>query len=852
MKSKMFVLHSIKAQVTLSTLAIFVFSLWALSYYASRMLEDDMQHMLGEQQFAAASLVAHQVNDELVNRIWALELTAAEIGTALMEKPFDLQSRLQQRPLVRGMFNGGVWVSGPDGTVIASDWPARSGGSAAERDYLMSVLQDNKPAFSKPISGEVWRNSIFATVVPIHDASGNVIGALVGLTDLGKPNFLDNLVNRGHAQQGGFLLVAPKQRLIITATDRALVVQAMPALGVNQMFDRYADGYEGYGVSVSERGLEELSAAKGIPVAGWVLGVTLPSTEVFAPVHGMQRRMLLATLALTLLAGVLTGWTLRRQLAPVSSTVRALAKLSDPSQLQQPLPISREDEIGNLIEGFNRLMVHRQALQDDLQATLNASPDLIFDVGIDGRLYAVHTRSAHLLIAPAQTLTGKLVQDVLPADAAATIMDTLSEANARGYSSGKMICLALPTGVHWFELSGARKLPLPGQMQRFIVISRDISERNRAEKDLRQALASVEKANQSKSRFLAAASHDLRQPMAALALYTGMLGGAVKPGQDKLVSHMQTCVDSLSGMLDDLLDLSKFDAGVLVPTMTDFSVDGLCASLQTLYQSKAAEKGLRLRCRHSAQLALHTDQRMMHRLVGNLIDNAVAYTVQGGVLVATRRRSGRLWLEVWDTGVGMEKNQIPLIFEEFRQLGDGARNRGSGLGLSIVSKLGLLLGLEIRVRSWPGRGSVFSVSLPEAGTPVAALVVPPTLVASQTFTIGVVEDNAVLLRALVLMLQWLGHTVFSGVTGAQLLERLAGQKPDILVCDYRLGAGETGLDVIAAARVQFGPRLPAIILTGDTAPDVLRTIVKQGIPVYCKPVASEVLETYIRQAVEGS
>jgi PAS domain-containing protein len=463
------------------------------------------------------------------------------------------------------MFNGGVWVSGPDGTVIASNVPTLVGASYADRDYMVSVLKDNKPAISKPITGKVLKDAIFAIAVPIHDANGKVIGALAGVTDLGKPNFLDNFVSPVHGKQGGSLLAAPKHRLIITATDKALAMQAMPALDVNQMFDRYADGYEGYGISVNAQGLEELIAGKGVPIAGWVFSVATPATEAFAAIHSMQQRMLLATLALTLLAGVLTWWTLRRQLAPLMSAVRALAKLSEPSQLPQPLSISRKDEIGNLIEGFNRLMAHRQALQDDLQATLNASPDLIFDVGIDGRLYAVHTRSAHLLVASAHTLIDKLVQDVLPADAAATIMDTLSEANARGYSSGQRICLALPTGVHWFELSGARKPPLPGQMQRFIVISRDISERNRAEKDLRQALASVEMANQSKSRFLAAASHDLRQPMAALALYTGMLSGVVKPGQDKLVSHIQTCVDSLSGMLDDLLDLSKFDAGVLGP-----------------------------------------------------------------------------------------------------------------------------------------------------------------------------------------------------------------------------------------------------------------------------------------------
>jgi PAS domain S-box-containing protein len=384
-----------------------------------------------------------------------------------------------------------------------------------------------------------------------------------------------------------------------------------------------------------------------------------------------------------------------------------------------------------------------------------------------------------------------------------------------------------------------------GKPLRMIGTHSDISQRRNADKNLRQALAATEKANDSKSRFVAAASHDLRQPMAALALYAGMLGAAVKPGQEMLVSHLQCCIDSLSGMLKDLLDVSKLDAGVLEPTISNFSMDSFGASLMTIYDAKAADKGLQLRWRHDAHITVSTDRQMLHRLIGNLIDNALAYTDQGGVLVATRRRAGVLWLEVWDTGVGMAQDQIPVIFEEFRQLGDNARNRGSGLGLAIVIKMAKLLGLEIRVRSRLGRGSVFSIALPEGDTLVP--VPQPTPTAVPALIIGLVEDNRQVLDALVMTLEVLGHTVFAGTSGAELLDQLGEKVPDVVISDFRLGQGETGVDVIAAARARFGPNLPVIILTGDSDPNLVSGFGKE-VAVLIKPIQIKEVQAALVQA----
>ena len=356
MSSRFSLSRSLKTRVTLYTLAIFVFSLWSLSFYSSQMLQDDMQRVLGEQQFATASRIAAEINDNLSDRIAALKLIAKEIDPQLIGNPAALQARLEQRPILSIMFNGGTWVSAQEGIVIASNLPILIGTNYSDRPYLITVLKEGKSAISKPITGKVLKDPIFLTAVPIHDSVGKVIGAIAGTTDLSKTNFLDKSVKGQYGKSGGVLLNAPQYRLIITGTDKTRIMQPLPPPGVNTLLDRYMQGYEGYGVSVNSRGVEELSSAKGIPVAGWFIGVVIPTAEAFAPVYDMQQRMLWATILLTLLAGGLTWWMLRMQLAPMLNTARTLARNATTDQPAQALLVTHQDEIGDMVDGFNHLL----------------------------------------------------------------------------------------------------------------------------------------------------------------------------------------------------------------------------------------------------------------------------------------------------------------------------------------------------------------------------------------------------------------------------------------------------------------------------------------------------------------
>jgi diguanylate cyclase (GGDEF)-like protein len=370
MISNVFRWHSLKSRVTLFTLAIFVISIWSLAFYASQMLHVDMKRELGQQQFSSVSVLAAQVNQDLEFRLKALGSIAENLSPALMGNPRALQDLLETRVVFQRLFNGGTFVTGIDGTAIAS-LPVsvgRVGVNYMERDHVAAALKEGKPRVSKPVIGKLLGSPVVSMAVPIRNSHGKVIGALVGVTDLGKPNFLDKITDSSYGKTGGYLIVARQYRLIVTASDKRRVMETLPAPGKNTLMDHFLQGYEGSEILVNPHGVEILAAVKGIPLADWQLAATLPVAEAFTPIHNLQQRILLATLLLSLLAGGLTWWMLRRQLSPMLGTIKRLAAMSDTSQNLQALPITSQDEIGDLIRGFNHLLEILTQREEKIQA----------------------------------------------------------------------------------------------------------------------------------------------------------------------------------------------------------------------------------------------------------------------------------------------------------------------------------------------------------------------------------------------------------------------------------------------------------------------------------------------------
>ncbi len=357
----------------------------------------------------------------------------------------------------------------------------------------------------------------------------------------------------------------------------------------------------------------------------------------------------------------------------------------------------------------------------------------------------------------------------------------------------------------------------------------------------------AEEASLAKTRFLAAASHDLRQPVHALSLFVGALRGyplAAEPSQ--LVGRIEDSVSAMDGLFSALLDISRLDAGVVAPDIKPFPIETLLRRLEHDYAGDAAAKGLTLRIKPCAAF-VRSDPVLLERILRNLVSNAVRYTDRGGVLVGCRRREN-LRIEVWDTGRGIPPTHVQRVFEEFFQLDNPERDRakGLGLGLAIVRRLAGLLGHKVSIYSQPGRGSVFSIDVPLAE---AAQFVAPSQNAGATRhgLILVIDDETAIQEGMRSLLQGWGHSVLCGGSGEEILAqaRTVTARPDLIICDYRLRGGETGAQVIDRLRQTYFHQIPALLITGDTAPDRLEEAAGSGLLLLHKPVANSRLRAAV-------
>jgi two-component system CheB/CheR fusion protein len=370
--------------------------------------------------------------------------------------------------------------------------------------------------------------------------------------------------------------------------------------------------------------------------------------------------------------------------------------------------------------------------------------------------------------------------------------------------------------------SAAHSAGQPGYMQCLTVLS-DISEQKRAAAMVQEARETSEQASDAKTRFLAAASHDIRQPLQALTTVCDLLRRRLREPKNLELLDCQT--EALAGMrelLDALLDVSRLDSGTIAPEIRSFPVAPLLRRLETHYQPLARNKGLTLRVARCSAV-IESDPVLLRQILDNLVANAIRYTAKGRVLVGCRRRGGALRFEVWDTGIGIAEDEQARIFEDFYQLGNPARdaNNGLGLGLAIVERTARLLGHRIGLKS-RDKGTLFTVAAPLAepgsGTnenPPAEKPVPTHLPTAATVLL--VEDNDAVRDSMVMMLNSYGYRVIAARDGAEALHRISGEapRPNIIVTDYRLPEGETGPQAIAAVRNALGADLPALILTGD-------------------------------------
>jgi len=366
---------------------------------------------------------------------------------------------------------------------------------------------------------------------------------------------------------------------------------------------------------------------------------------------------------------------------------------------------------------------------------------------------------------------------------------------------------------------------------------------------LQEKSRQLEIANRAKSRFLAVASHDLRQPLHALNLFVAQLRDESDAAtRVRLIARIGAAVSAMNELFNALLDMSRLDAGALEPTRSEFPIARLLKQLETTFAEAAREKGLRL-AMVSSRAWVRSDFILLERIMLNLVSNAVRYTTRGGVVVGCRRRGDRLRVDVWDSGPGIPYDQQRQIFGEFYQLAGPERRAGLGLGLSIVDRLGQLLGHPVELASRPGKGSRFSVLVPlvpaqHTAAEVAALSMTAPDPARGRL-IAVIDDDELVLDGMRGLLQSWGCRVVTGASDTAALAHLARENalPDLVISDCRLANGRTGLEAIDRLREVLGATVPALLMSGDTGPELVREASARGHPLVHKPVLPMELRT---------
>ena len=388
-------------------------------------------------------------------------------------------------------------------------------------------------------------------------------------------------------------------------------------------------------------------------------------------------------------------------------------------------------------------------------------------------------------------------------------------------------------------------------------VIRDVTRRKRMEDEINAARQEAERANKANSAFLAAASHDLRQPVQALSLLNGALRRTVKDEKAlQMVDSQQHSLTAMTNLLNSLLDISRLDAGAVTPELEDFPIKRLIDRLSDEFARQAQHNGLEFVSTPCAAI-VNSDPNLLAEIIQNFVSNAIRYTDKGVVRLECGEKDGRCVIKVVDTGIGIADDQLQEIFREFHQCkAPGASKEGFGLGLAIVKRMSDLLGLELDVVSDVGRGSTFSVSLPLVSNPAVAddaeVAAGQAAETSGSGLVILIEDDVNVANAWGLLLEAEGYRVAAAASApeARALMNHIDETPALLISDFHLLDGSTGAEAVSAIRKNYGASIPAFIVSGDTSKVVKEARLLDNCTLMCKPIDTNRLLTAARHAVK--
>ena len=870
-------LRSLQVRITLGVLLVSLIVLWSAVLILDRTLRQDMENSILAQQFSTVSLIATEVDRSIRERQQIVEAIADDYQSAVLGDPFSAQAMLDQYPLPPAIFNWGVIILDQQGIAVASvpHDIQRTGVNFIDYPGIRDILAGGKSLITDPLFSEHSQQPVIALESPIRDQDQRVIGVAVGVVNLQLPNFLDQIGNSKYGSTGDFLITAPKTRSYVAASDKSRLLKPGPARGVNPIYDRYIDGYEGSGLARSSRGVLELSSSKQIPATGWLMQSVLPADEAFAAINAIERHVFMVSSALTVLLGLLCWWWLRRQLRPLAETSQLLTKISNGELPRQALPVHKNDEIGQLTSAFNQLQdfiiaqeskAAEHAANTRLRQIVSEVPGVVFEYRLhaDGHgsfLFASDAIKTLFGVSPDDVAdtTEPIRKMVYPPDNPAFV-DSLqtSARNLAPWRHKYRICM--PDGQIKWLLIRAVPEPTEDHSITFCGFVADITEIKAMEAELRNALAEharkdaeieryrdhleqlvgertadLEQARaeamhlaMAKSEFLAKMSHEIRTPLHGVL---GMTHIGLRASEDGSKAHdafvkIQHSGKLLLGIINDILDFSKMEAGMLKIDCLPVDLGTVLDETMELLQERATSKGLALHLVRAANFPSHcrSDALRLRQILLNLLSNAVKFTSTGTVSLEAELDGDALKFMVRDTGIGISADQLSNIFNPFEQ-GDNSTTRrfgGSGLGLAITDHLVQLMEGRIEVDSTRDVGSCFTVHLPykplerrKSPRQETIIAIPPDSNVLAGMRILVVEDIDINRHIMGELLGEVGADVTFAEDGQQAVNTVrerGWQAFDAVLMDVQMPV-MNGIDATLEIH-RFAPDLPII---GQTA-----------------------------------
>lgn len=495
----------------------------------------------------------------------------------------------------------------------------------------------------------------------------------------------------------------------------------------------------------------------------------------------------------------------------------------------------------------------------DVKALLDSAPDAMVIVDVSGEIVFVNAQTETLFGYGRQELLGHPVESLLPGRFRESHV-----AHRTAYLSSPRL---RPMGAG-LELFGLRKdgsefpveislSPLDTESDRLVSSAiRDITDRKEIQNALIEARDEAECANRAKSAFIAAASHDLRQPLQTLSLLNGVLSRTVSDTRAlKAIGNQAEALGSMTNLLNSILDISKLESGAIEPDITDNSVQTIFRRLRVAFEEQAKAKGLELIV-DDCEDVVRTDSSLLEQIIQNLITNAIRYTKKGLVQLRCLHLDGDIRIEVFDTGIGIPVDELDSIFKEFYQLNrePGQKRQGLGLGLSIVRRMASLLNHPLEVESTLGEGTCIAVTVPQGAQ--KRVVAPGSSSASAVpkspATVLIIDDDRAVSDATATLLELEGHHVTIAATGEEARAVITARGiPDMMICDFHLDGAGNGIDVIQHLRRESGRTIPAVLVTGDTSTLVSELLqFVEGCRMLTKPMNPNELVALVQKLIQ--